>query len=122
MDRLKNGANVRDLLRDKNGQRLIEIYIVEAYTPHSLPMEANKEPTFDKPMTRVANDESAIDDHAYDGCYVPMVEEDSSEEPQNGLVESDYEMEDEHVIAGEVGNENVNFDFGFGVLDGEEVR
>ncbi|KAL2542294.1 hypothetical protein Adt_03272 [Abeliophyllum distichum] len=51
-----------------------------------------------------------------------QVDEDIRKEPVEGLVGPNYETEDELVVVGEADSKNVNLDFGFGVLDGQDVR
>lgn len=49
-------------------------------------------------------------------------EEQGGGQEVEGLVESDYEMDNEPVATGEKGSQWVNFDFGFGVADAQQVR
>lgn len=46
-------------------------------------------------------------------------EEQGGGQEVEGLVESDYEMDNEPVATGEKGSQWVNFDFGFGVADAQ---
>ncbi|KAL2498773.1 RNA-binding domain superfamily [Abeliophyllum distichum] len=66
--RLKSEADVREMLRDRNGQRVVQIYVVGPQASLSLAMEA-----FEEHDDGVNNEGIGLGSDNNGGCYVPTM-------------------------------------------------
>ncbi|KAL2498647.1 hypothetical protein Adt_24197 [Abeliophyllum distichum] len=88
--RLKSEADVREMLRDRNGQRDVQIYVVGPQASLSLAMEA-----FEEHDDGLNNEGIGLGSDNNGGCYVPTMQRSSDMEvDKEGVDEYIFNQED----------------------------
>ncbi|KAL2488556.1 hypothetical protein Fot_41848 [Forsythia ovata] len=88
--RLKSKADVSEMLRDRNGQKVVQIYVVSLYASLSLVMEA-----FDEHDQCVNNEWIGLGSDNNGGCYIPTMQCSSEMEVDNDNIDKDFSHQEE---------------------------